>query len=136
MSSTASFKLNKYLFEYVKLEFKSDLLKDINVSFNPTGVFKTEDKSFLLEMLFTATYSECQSAFLEVKCQATFDFKNVNSLEDIPEYFYKNAIAILFPYIRAFVSTVTLQANIPPLLLPTYNLSDLEKPLKENTKTQ
>lgn len=43
-------------------------------------------------------------------------------------------MAILFPYIRAFVSTVTLQANVMPILLPTVNLSSLESRLRENTK--
>lgn len=42
---------------------------------------------------------------------------NIHSLDDIPEYFYANSIAILFPYIRVFVSTVTLQANIKPIVL-------------------
>lgn len=41
-------------------------------------------------------------------------FESARTLEDIPDYFYANSIAILFPYVRAFVSTVSLQANIPP----------------------
>lgn len=51
----------------------------------------------------------------------------------MPSYFYRNSIAIVFPYIRAFISTVTLQANIPPIILPTMNLTSLEIPLKQNT---
>ena len=63
----------------------------------------------------------------------TFDFENVNKIEDIPSFFYRNSIAILFPYVRAYISLVTNQANIPALVLPTMNLVSLEKPLKENT---
>lgn len=63
----------------------------------------------------------------------TSDFENVSSFDEIPTYFYRNAIAIIFPYVRAFISTVTLQSNIPPVILPTMNLSSLESPLKENT---
>ena len=50
--------------------------------------------------------------------------------------FISNSIAILFPYVRAFVSTLTLQANIKPILLPTLNLSSLQDILRENTTTK
>lgn len=46
------------------------------------------------------------------------------------EVFVKNAIAILFPYIRAIVSTYTASANVPPLILPAINVNKLI----ENTK--
>lgn len=55
-------------------------------------------------------------------------------LKDIPDFFYANSIAIIFPYIRAFVSTLTLQANIPPIVLPTLNLSQLRTILRDNTQ--
>lgn len=49
--------------------------------------------------------------------------------------FYANSIAIVFPYIRAFISTVTLQANlVSPILLPTMNLTSLGERLMNNTK--
>lgn len=39
------------------------------------------------------------------------------------ERFTANAIAILYPYIRAIVSTYTASANIPPLILPAINVN-------------
>lgn len=33
-----------------------------------------------------------------------------------------NAVAILFPYIRALVSNFTANANVAPLILPTVNV--------------
>lgn len=44
--------------------------------------------------------------------------------EDILKY-KKNAIAILYPYIRAIVSSYTANANINPLLLPAINVNKL-----------
>ncbi|MFU0833858.1 MAG: hypothetical protein ACFWUC_13105 [Oscillospiraceae bacterium] len=38
-----------------------------------------------------------------------------------------NAIAILFPYLRSFISTVTAQSGMPPFILPTYNILALLK---------
>lgn len=37
--------------------------------------------------------------------------------------FEANAIAILFPYIRAIVSTYTANANIAPVILPAMNIN-------------
>lgn len=52
---------------------------------------------------------------------------------EIPDYFYANSLAIIFPYIRAFVSTITLQSNMHPIVLPTVNLMGLSEKLKRNT---
>jgi len=74
------------------------------------------------------------STAIEVLVEAKFSFRDVDRLEDIPDYFYPNAIAILFPYVRAFVSTLTLQANMPALVIPTMNLTALKDDFKNNTK--
>ncbi len=71
---------------------------------------------------------------MQSSCVSQFQFAESLKLEDIPPYFYVNSIAIIFPYVRAFISTVTLQSNIPPIVLPTMNLTELAVPLKKNTK--
>ncbi|MBQ2321387.1 MAG: protein-export chaperone SecB, partial [Bacteroidales bacterium] len=47
-----------------------------------------------------------------------------------------NSVAIIFPYIRAFVSTISLQANVNPIVLPTINLTGLTGELKRQTKSE
>ncbi len=49
-----------------------------------------------------------------------------------PETLKANAIAILYPYARAIVSTYTANANITPLILPTINVNKLIEDQKEN----
>ena len=86
-------------------------------------------------MFFTVKVSnENQSSpFVEVSCKGVFKFEEVNNFDEIPDFFYRNSIAILFPYLRAYVSMVTTQANVPGIILPTLNLSHLEHDLKSNT---
>jgi preprotein translocase subunit SecB len=72
---------------------------------------------------------------INIVFKAIFSFTGVEKLEDIPDFFYRNALAIVFPYIRSFVSTLTLQSNSKLIILPTMNLSKLEKPLREKTST-
>lgn len=38
--------------------------------------------------------------------------------------FEKNAIAIMFPYLRAIVSTYTANANVAPVILPAMNINE------------
>ena len=42
--------------------------------------------------------------------------------EEIGQY-QANALAILYPYVRAIVSTFTANANVSPLILPTINVN-------------
>lgn len=46
----------------------------------------------------------------------------MDASSDITHY-QANAVAILYPYIRALVSTYTSAANVSPLILPTINVN-------------
>lgn len=51
-------------------------------------------------------------------------------IEPVEEHFQlilseKNAVAILFPYLRALVTTYTANSNIQPLILPPINIHKL-----------
>lgn len=136
MSQRATFQLDNFIFNEVKLSVNEVKPKEINVDFMPEGVFYLLEKTFDLKLNFIAFESgERENPFIKISCIGTFSFENVDSVEDIPSFFYRNAIAILFPYIRAFISSLTAQANITPMILPTYNLGELEAPLRDKTIT-
>ncbi len=136
----AAFSLKNYRFDKVDMDFTNFTNGNLKLAIEPSGVFVETNKSFILTFVFSAFVDEenviIEKPIVKIKCVAVFDFKNVNNLKDIPEYFYSNSIAILFPYIRAFVSTITLQANIPPMIIPTMNLSSLKEDLENNTTVQ
>ncbi|MCZ8297729.1 protein-export chaperone SecB [Flavobacterium sp.] len=130
----ASFSIESYKFDKVMIDLSNQKTNDIFIDFKPEGVFNGNDGTFELTFNFLALDSqETIVPFVEIRCVGLFKFENVNSLEEIPSFFYKNSIAILFPFLRAFVSIVTVQANIKPIMLPTMNLGSLEEPLRENT---
>ncbi|GLU50732.1 hypothetical protein Dfri01_01930 [Dyadobacter frigoris] len=128
----ASFSLEEYKFEKVIMDFSNGSPGEINLSFDPSGQFSHKDQTFNLHFKFSGSDNSGKAVVI-VECTGIFKFEGQIEFEEIPSYFYKNSIAILFPFVRSFVSTVTLQANIQPLLLPTMNLSSLEAPLKDNT---
>lgn len=133
--NNAAFKLEKYIFDQANLNL-SNLKAEttFNIDFIPSGEFYVDKDKYVLTFLFTAKDAESNAEIAFVRCIATFLFRDMNADKEIPEYFYTNSIAILFPYIRAFVSTLTLQANVVPIVLPILNLSDLKDTLKAHTK--
>lgn len=131
----ASFSIEKYIFDKVIIDLNKHTSNNLFVDFKPSGIFRKDSSTFDLSFDFAA-FTEKEKdpkPFVNIRCVGTFKFDSLASFEDIPPYFYRNSIAILFPYLRAFVSIVTTQANIPPVVLPTLNLVSLEKPLKDNT---
>jgi preprotein translocase subunit SecB len=131
----AAFALVKYSFDKIIIDYSLKSGKEIKIQFKPKGVFeKNEEKSFYnLTFNFIALSSNIEKPFVDIECNALFEFADTITFEEIPSFFYANSIAIIFPYLRAFVSTVTLQANKEPIVLPTMNLSSLEKELRDNT---
>jgi preprotein translocase subunit SecB len=128
----AAFSISKYQFDKVNIDLTNYKSKDIKLDFNTNGIYFEEKKEFELQFNVKAL-NENESPFVQVNCVGTFTFENVNSFEEIPDFFYRNSIAILFPYLRAYVSIVTTQANGPGIILPTLNLSSLENTLRKNT---
>ncbi|HAO06413.1 MAG TPA: hypothetical protein DCQ50_05345 [Chryseobacterium sp.] len=107
---------------------------DLKIGFIPSGKYYSSKGEFELTLLFITTdATEAENVIFELTSVAVFKFEPIIKLNNIPSFFYKNAIAIMFPYVRAFISTLTLQANTKLLNLGLMNLSSLEKPLIENT---
>lgn len=128
--SFRSYKINKFSFND-----ENETEDKISIKLDPKGTFILKEKKFILNFQFYAFDKDKTFKKSFVKCTLSAEFlfsNNVKSLEDIPQYFYSNSIAIVFPYLRSFISSLTIQANIKPVILPTMNLSSLSIPLKEN----
>lgn len=132
----ASFSFKNYRFEKALIDLK-DLSMDSSVDFQflPKGIYNEDTGVFCLYLNFIANADNGNNKkeIINIECYAEFEFNAALSLEEIPSYFYPNSIAILFPYVRSFISTITLQANMPAVILPTMNLTNLQNKLKENT---
>ncbi len=130
----AAFKLDSYHFTKASLDFNIPSEAELNITFNPKGVFYAKSSRYELEFDVIVKCKETDTNVITVSCLSSFTFNGLISIDEIPDYFYPNSIAIIFPYIRAFVSTISLQANVQPVLLPTINLMGLTEELKGKTK--
>jgi len=131
----AAFNLVKFSvtsFSYNKS--KKTQTKQLKLKFEPSGKYFSKEGRFDLSIDFMG-YEEGskRTPVLKMTCVAEFKFPSNLALEDIQPYFYTNSIAIVFPYLRSFISTLTLQANSGVIMLGLINFTNMAQPLKENT---
>ena len=130
----AAFSITSYQFDIVQIDLSNHKSNELSLNFGTKGLFIKEDSKYELTFGIKVFNPEQEAnPFAFVQCKGVFKFENVSSFEEIPDFFYRNSIAILFPYVRAYVSLVTTQANVPGVILPTLNLSGLEVDLRKNT---
>lgn len=70
-----------------------------------------------------------------VEAVGSYEFDNDCQDKGLSNYFYINAPAILFPYIRAYIATLsTLSGLASPVMMPTMNLTKFAEELAKKTK--
>lgn len=103
---------------------------ELNIDIQPSGRLYSELKQF--ELYLNVLISEQQNRLkIEVKTISFFETDEIDNLPDSP-YFTLNAPAIVYPYIRAYIGTLTTQSGINTILLPAMNLQPLGDALKKN----
>ena len=108
----------------------NDSQGDLGLSFSPRGLFK--DGVFTLSLELEIKDKD-ENLSINVELEAVYNFKNSR---DLPETVCANMIAILFPYIRAYISTLTNLSGAGVVNLPTLNLTRLGDVLKNKITQQ
>ncbi len=106
--------------------------KKISLGFSPKGFINKNDANFQLQ-LGVKIEDETKSFNIEIDAVANYTFENKENLDNLSKFFYVNAPALLFPYIRAYISTLTNLSGFEPINLPTLNMTRLGEDLKKNT---
>jgi preprotein translocase subunit SecB len=132
-SKTAKFQFKNYKILKSYFEIKNENHSNtINLNFDPKGVISKENSCFKLQLGVKIDDID-ESFHIEVIIVADFYFDTDISQENLNNYFFINAPALLFPYVRAYISTLTTLSGINPINLPTLNLTALGGQLQQNT---
>jgi len=96
--------------------------KEIGKQFDQTtGVNEGDLK---MRLVLSAKIVDTNNAMhIEVKSEGYFEFEKDITDDERKVFFNTSAPAILFPYIRAYISALTSLSGINPVILPTLNLS-------------
>ena len=75
-------------------------------------------------------WSKDKKSSLEVKMTVTGKFEyETNDIQELVPYLGFNAPAIMFPYIRAYITNITALGGMSPIILPTLNMESVGKEL-------
>lgn len=111
-------------FEGDEIEVKFNIDSDINVIDKGKGMLV----SLEVDIFENATKNNYP---FEMSVSLIGYFTMQGEEDDIIRY-KRNAVAILYPYIRAIVTNYTANANVNPLVLPTINVNKLIEEKNEN----
>lgn len=104
----------------------------IRVNITPKGYIFKSLNQFHLE-LNVDVQEETGKFNLTVKAISIFEFEQGANLEEYKSsMFVVNAPAIAFPYVRAYIATLTAQSGLFTVTLPTFNLTSLADDLEKN----
>ena len=94
----------------------------LRVDFNVQGILRKKGEFAL--RFETKISNDENSLNIEIGTTGYFTFNNqLAEDESLHQMLALNAPAILFPYIRSYISILSVQSGLNPIVLPTLNLS-------------
>ena len=128
MEATAKFRFLNYLIyeSFIQINNHEKLDTSSNLQVSQTGSEDIEKSIYSIDFVMDLTGEE-DSIKINVKCKGIFQFDKSLSEEEKDKFYNINAPAILFPYLRAYISSLTALSGIPPIILPTLNFAARQK---------
>jgi preprotein translocase subunit SecB len=103
--------------------------KDYSIKITPNGVLNLNNNQFQLSLEIDIIDKQ-EDTFVNVEIIGLFKF--TGDFDEVKNFLYLNAPAILFPYLRAYISTLTTLSGLDTYTLPTMNLSSLKDELEKS----
>ena len=137
MSKTqnSTFKLDSFIITESQI-FRKPVGKKMKFDLHiiPSGII--HEKSSVFELVLNVSVSEKSERFkVNLEAHGLFSFKNVSDKIIISDMFFKNAPAIIFPYIRAYVTSLTALSGMEAIILPVVSMWGMKEELQKNTVT-
>lgn len=134
-SNHASFRLKDYcvLQAEIGLNIADDTLQlqapeQLHIEIDPQGSVLDVERHLLILRMNTRVYSDKEEVDIKVSMVAHFEYRSTQKAE-LDGYIAYNAPAIIFPYVRAYISSLTGLSGISPIILPTLNMEKFGKKL-------
>ena len=128
MNNRSVLRFDKYIVKTINFEINEEFLsqnKNVNLDFDIDAKSLSEGNRLIVELraqIFKDAVKRGYPFEMNVVLKGYFSMVSEGKI-DI-SIFETNAIAILFPYLRALVSSYTANANVTPVLLPAMNINE------------
>lgn len=100
------------------------------IDIDPKGSLLDTERHLLSLRMNVGVYSEKKEVDIKVSLVAHFEYKSTQE-DELDAYIVYNAPAIIFPYVRAYISSLTGLSGISPIILPTLKMEKFGKKLLE-----
>lgn len=129
MASTSGFQFKDFVItKSVILRNSVESKYNYDFEIEPSGIIDLKGQSFQLGLDFVLQ-DEKNSFMLQIESIGFFSFSG--DFEEIRPYFLVNAPAIMFPYLRSYISAMTALSGLDTITIPTLNLTSLKEKLED-----
>lgn len=130
--SRAPFKFRNFIISESHIKIESNSNPDsIDVRIDPSGIINKEKGLYDVQLKIFLHSNDGFEVY--VKMIGNFEFNQVLEKDNLSNYFYVNAPAIIFPYLRSYISALTALSGCKTIILPPMNVISLGKDLEKNT---
>jgi preprotein translocase subunit SecB len=99
-----------------------DFNEELDIGLKVTSAFSDEDlKSYIIKLDLEL---KSKDRNFELDCKAIGFFETNDDIDDdfkISSFVKISSPAIMFPFLRSYINTITTNSGIPPLILPSFN---------------
>ena len=123
------FKFDGYLIKHSEINISEEIpdAEALKIEISPKGIKNGKEFTLILHIAIT---NDSESIRIEMEVYSYFSFKD--EVDKVDNYFTTNAPALVFPYIRGYISLLTSISGSGTITLPTLNLMSLGEELKSN----
>lgn len=131
----SKFRFKGYKITHSELNISGEQSENTEYSIGINAKGKAETDNFILT-LDVSISSNDNSIDANVVVKGTFNFNKEISKEILNSLFCANAPAIMFPYVRAYISTLTALSGVDTVVIPTLAMTPLGEEIKESLSEQ
>lgn len=135
----SSLKLESHHFTHLIFNFISDIKgtgKALSLSEDKLEVKVLLEKSknkITVDMSFNTTAKEDDEKIFNLSAgyKGIFTYTDGTTQKSVTSFAKANAPAIIFPFLRAAIASMTLAAGVPPIILPVMNFTNFPVKVEE-----
>lgn len=131
----SGFKLESFIVTNFSIKRFPNKQGNADLNINPSGL-QIKDKNEYHLSLDIELKDNTESYDIKISVIGIFKYNTGESNSILSNYFFTNAPAIIFPYVRAYISSVSALTGLNTINLPVMNLTGLKKVLEENTQVK
>ncbi len=124
MEKIAQFRFLSHKFTDTSIKINSDNNLSTEISINiERKIIEIPDTNNMNLLLTTCATDRNKNIEINVTVSAIFEYDPQLAPKEKEQFFKYNAIAIVFPFVRAYINALTALSGIEPIVLPTINFS-------------